>query len=507
MTSADSIAASGAASVAAGGLRGTTGVVAGGHPVTARAAIEVLEAGGNAFDAVVAAGFAAAVAEPCLSSLGGGGFLLAREASGEETIVDFFVDAPGRGKATTAAVSAMVPVTVRFAAADQVFHVGHASVATPGGLAGYLHIHRRFGRLDVEQVVAPARHAAAHGVVIGHAQVVVAGLLEPILTMSPEGRQRFAPRGRLLRDDEPMTNEPLASFLDDIAAGRVTGFDTPHVAQAIDDDMRANGGVLGAADLEGYGVIEREPLVGTFRGARIVTNPAPSFGGALVLLGLGELERRARLAPRATAARLVEMAEVIELLGRSHLGERPVSRRGTTHVSVADAAGNVAAMTTSNGSCSGVILPGTGVMANNIMGEEDLHPRGHGDLRPGQRIGSMMAPTLVHEPNGDTVALGSGGSERIRSAMLQVVAALIEDGVDLAEAVAGPRIHFDGRTLQIEPGFAPDVVTEVARTRPVNVWGQTDLYFGGVNAVTTHGDAAADHRRGGAAVSLDGPGR
>ncbi len=491
----------------AAGRRGTKGVVAGGHPVTTRAAVEVLEAGGNAFDAVVAAGFTASVAEPCLSSLGGGGFLLARDASGEEIVVDFFVDAPGRGRPGTAAVSEMVPVTVRFAAADQVFHVGHASVATPGGLAGYLHVHRRFGRLNLGQLTAPARRAAEQGVVIGPSQVAVAQLLEPILTMSQEGRRRFAPRGRLLRDDEALTNEPLASFLDDIAAGRVAGFDTPHIAQAIDDDMRANGGVLGRADLEGYQVVEREPLVGGYRGSRIVTNPSPSFGGALVLLGIGALERRARLAPRATAARLLAMAEVIEILGRSHLGHAPVSRRGTTHVSIADVEGNMAAMTTSNGSCSGVIFPGTGVMANNIMGEEDLHPRGHGHIRPGERIGSMMAPTLVLLPTGEQVALGSGGSERIRSAMLQVLVGLIEDGVDLAEAVADPRVHFDGRTLQIEPGFTPGVVDEVAQARPVNVWGRTDLFFGGVNAVTSSGAAAADHRRGGAAASLDDPGR
>jgi gamma-glutamyltranspeptidase / glutathione hydrolase len=174
-------------------------------------------------------------------------------------------------------------------------------------------------------------------------------------------------------------------------------------------------------------------------------------------------------------------------------------------VSVCDAEGNLASMTTSNGSCSGVMLGDTGVMANNIMGEEDLNPHlrhrdggGHAQHpTSGIRVGSMMAPSLLRRGAAAPVVLGSGGSERIRTAMTQVVVDLVDHGMTLEEAVAAPRIHWDGRTVQVEPGFAPDAVAHLAARRPTNVWEVTDLYFGGVHAVTTDGARAGDHRRGG----------
>ncbi|GGI02984.1 gamma-glutamyltransferase [Egicoccus halophilus] len=488
------------------------------------AAARVLEAGGNAFDAAVAAGFAAAVVEPCLSSLGGGGFLLARTAAGDETLFDFFVDTPGRG-VPDEVEPRLDAVTLRFGAADQVFHVGHGSVAVPGCLPGYLHVQRRLGRLPLAEVVEPARRLAADGVVLGPHQAAVVHLLEPILGRSAEGRERFLPGGRRLAVDAAVRNRPLADFLAAVADATVAGFDDPGIAGAIARDMAANGGLLSVDDLAAYRVVEREPLRVDYRDATLITNPGPSLGGRLLARGLQQLAARVPAA-FGSGERLRQLVDAFDEVWRHHTGSGDAgtdagddpdadavlqSRRGTTHVSVCDDAGNLASMTTSNGSCSGVILGDTGVMANNIMGESDLNPA----LRPGatarrlrhdagRRVGSMMAPSVLLRQGAAPVVLGSGGSERIRTAMTQVVVALVDHGMDVAAAVRAPRVHFDGATVQVEPGFAPDAVAALARERRVNLWDVTDLYFGGTNVVTPDGAAAGDPRRGGAAAVVEG---
>ena len=179
----------------------------------------------------------------------------------------------------------------------------------------------------------------------------------------------------------------------------------------------------------------------------------------------------------------------------------PQAVRGTTHVSVLDADGGMAAMTLSNGSCSGVFVPGTGIQLNNVMGEADLHPRGFHSTPAGTRIGSMMAPTLLRTGDGRRTALGSGGSERIRSALLCTLTALVDRAAALDDAVAAPRLHWDRRVLQVEPDLGDDVLAALRPGRTVHEWAARDLYFGGVHAVATGPDGAAtavgDARRSG----------
>ncbi|HEY5183498.1 MAG TPA: gamma-glutamyltransferase [Actinomycetes bacterium] len=462
--------------------------VAGGDPATVEAAATVLRAGGNAFDAAVAAGFASALAEPGLTSLGGGGFLLARTADGRATLVDFFVDTPGRGRSPASLEPHFTPVTVAFSGADQVFHVGYGSVGVPGALAGYLHVHERFGRLPLPDVVAPAQRLARQGTRLEPMQAAVVVLLADILTLTDEARAVFAPSGRLPATGDLVTNPRYADFLDEVAAGRVAGFADPALAQPLAAAMSRGGGLVGVDDLEGYRVVEREPLAFTYRGVRILTNPAPSFGGGLVAHGLERLEAGD---PLATALAAISDRGLIA---------RVRSVKGTTHVSVADTEGNVASMTTSNGSCSGVMVPGTGIQLNNVMGERDLHPDGFHAAPPGQRVGSMMAPTVVEHPDGRLTALGSGGSERIRSALTQVLRHLVDDGAAPQDAVDAPRLHWDGAGYQAEPGL-PDEVLAGTAGAPVNVWPDVDVYFGGVHVVTTGRpgvQVTGDPRRGGA---------
>lgn len=503
------------------------------------AAVEVLQAGGNAFDATVAAGFAAAVAEPCLSSLGGGGFLLAQPSAAEPMLFDFFVDTPGRGTALQRPPS-LTPATVVFGGAAQVFHVGPASIAAPGCLAGYLHVHRRLGRLPLAEVVAPARRLAAAGVVLGAGQAAVVRLLEPIFSLTAEARSLFVPGDRPFADDDIVRNPELARFLDAVGDGEISGFDDPALAPTIVADNQAAGGMLTVADLEGYQVVERTPQVSRHAGATVLTNPPPSYGGALITRALTRLAERGLGGPAGSAARLIRLAQVLAEVTDGHRGTgasdpgapgsagrslaagadprtgiddgdgdptTPRAAKGTTHVSVLDAEGNVAAMTTSNGSGSGSVLAGTGVLANNIMGEADLHPGGFHQAPAGVRVGSMMAPTIVLHDHAPAVALGSGGSERIRSALTQVLVSLLFDRDELTAAVLAPRVHWDGELLQVEPGFDPAAVAELARAWPINVWERTDLYFGGVHAVADDGARVGDPRRGGstALVGGDGP--
>ncbi len=484
--------------------------VASGHPATTAAAVEVLHAGGNAIDACVAAGLAASVAEPTLTSLGGGGFLLARTAGGEEVVFDFFVDTPGRrfdGPAEEPGEDFdFEEVIVSFSGADQGFHVGLGSVAVPGCLAGWLHAHRRLGRIPLEVVVAPARRLAEEGVEVNEQQAYLLRILAPILTRTPEAAAIVAPGGRPLGVGDRLENPELAGFLGHLDE---RGFAEPDLARRIDGAMRAGGGLLTADDLAGYEVVERAPLEVRWRGHRLLTNPPPAFGGELVALGLLLLEETEGWpAPVGSAAHAIALAEAMvatdDTRAAGRVGAELARRRstgGTTHVSVRDAEGSVATMTTSNGEGSGWVIPGTGVIANNMMGEDDLHPEGFHAVRPGQRVASMMAPTVAVGADGRAeLVVGSGGSKRIRTALLQVVAGVIDQGRSLAEAVDAPRLHWDGAQLHVEPGWSDAAVQALADRWPLRCWEQRDLFFGGVHAVAP-GEAAGDPRRGGSTAS------
>ncbi len=472
---------------AAGSPDATTngvGLVAAGHEVTADAAALMLAAGGNAWDAAVAAGFAATAAEPLYTSLAGGGFLLATGPGLGSILFDFFVSVPGLGR--TRPVEAPVPVPIRFGAATQTFHVGPGSVAVPGLLAGLLAVHRRLGTLPLAQVVAPAIEAAAIGQRVG-AMVRVAGLLAPVMGRTPTGAELYLRDGRPLAEDDHFHNPQLAAVLGEVGAGGRDGF--------APDEL---GGAVTSADLDEYRVEERRPLTLDLDGVAGWTNPAPAFGGRLVALGLERLAGDPRGSDRRTPDGALAIADVLVAQGDAR--RRLVGAvQGTTHLSVIDRWGNLASMTASNGSGSGEFAPGSGVQLNNMMGEEDLHPAGFDAAVPGTRIPSMMAPTALRlDRGGRSVALGSGGSERIRSTITQVTADLVSEALPADQAVAAPRLHWDGSSLQAEPGLPAAVLEALAARYPVVEWGHRDLYFGGLHLVATPDVAVGDPRRGGA---------
>lgn len=492
------------------------GIVASGHPEASAAAALMLRAGGNAFDAAVAAGFASAVVEPALTSLGGGGFLLAYPSAGRAVLFDFFVDTPGRGRPPVELEPHFLPVTVRFPGCDQIFNVGLGSVAVPGTLRGLLHVHARLGRLPLADLVAPAVRLAREGVPLAPSQAYFLKLLQPIMTLTGDGRSLFEPDGGYVQEGHRFANPELAGFLERLPRDGDRGLYAGALAERVARDMQEGGGLLTAQDLAAYRVVEREPLAVAYRGRRLLTNPPPSFGGSLLALSLRLLEAReaSELAfgsAEHLALLVAVMVEVDRLraegawapgaadeatLAASRASVRRASG-GTTHVSVWDAEGNAASMTTSNGEGSGYLVPGTGIMLNNMMGEDDLHPEGFHASPPGVRVASMMSPSLLLAGDRLELVVGSGGSKRIRTALLQVIGNAVDFGMDVEAAVRAPRLHWDGECVQIEPGFAP-VALEALRDRwPVNAWSVPDVYFGGVHAVAPGRGAAGDARRGG----------
>ncbi len=500
-------------------MRRRRATVASGHPCVSEAAAEMLRNGGNAFDAVVAAAYAAAVAEPGLTSLGGGGFLLARPVDVPATLFDFFVDTPGRERQDSLAPPHFVPVTVRFPGSSQIFNAGLGSVAVPGTLAGLLHVHARLGNLDLAAVTSPAGRLARQGLTVNRQQAYIFTLLEPILMLTGAGRRLFAPRGRLLTAGERFVNPELAWFLDGLP-GTAESFYEGELAAEIATDMAAGQGLLGAEDLGAYRVLERQPLEVGYRDCQLLTNPSPSFGGLLIALSLQLLESGSLADVRygearhlqLLAAALIEVEQLRDacLSGRVDQAQLVLSQHrvrlasgGTTHISVCDALGNAASMTVSNGEGSGYLAPETGIMLNNMLGEDDLHPEGFHRDPPGQRVASMMAPSLLLRDGELQLVLGSGGSKRIRSALLQVLSNTVDFAMPLAEAITMPRVHWDGERLQLEPGFPEAVLTVLEKRWPLNRWSVQDMYFGGVHAVTPHGFACGDPRRGGHALVID----
>jgi len=490
------------------------GIVASGHPQVSDTAVDILRTGGNAFDAAVAAGFVSALAEPALTSLGGGGFLLAHTA-GKSVLFDFFSNTPGMGSSENSLTPSFFPLTVRFPGSSQIFNIGHGSVAVPGNLRGFLHVHGRLGRLPLKEVLAPAILFARQGIPVNSRQGLFLDYLRPIMTLTDRGKNLYRDGTSYLEPGRRFINHELASFLEDLIVEGDRPFYQGEIAKMIALEMQENKGLLTELDLSSYRVVERKPLSTSYGGMMLLTNPPPSFGGFLIAQSL-EILKQCRLTDFTWGepGHLLALAEAMRQVDLHRLKEKENSGeqdftwaratgrqirlfcRGTTHLSVLDAEGNVASMTTSNGEGSGYIAPGTGIMLNNMMGEDDLHPEGFHSSPAGIRVSSMMAPCIALRDGQPLLALGSGGSKRIRTAILQVLINILDFRMDVETAVLAPRLHWDGEILQMEPGFSRRVRERIEEAFRVNVWEETNMYFGGVNAIAG-GKGCGDPRRGG----------
>jgi gamma-glutamyltranspeptidase / glutathione hydrolase len=511
------------------------GAVAAGHPLTAEAGARVLAEGGNAVDAAVAAVLTSFVTESPLTGLGAGGFMLVHDPARDDVLLDFFVEVPGR--TVRERRSELVPIPVYFSPdSPQVFNVGAASCGVPGTAAGLEQALDRFGSVPLADLVREPARLAREGVEVNAQQAFIFHILAPILTHQPEGAAIYAPEGSVPAEGDVFRFTELGDALELFGSEGAEPFYRGDTARRISEWVVERGGTLGPDDLAAYEPGVRDPVRVRYRGREMLTNPPPSSGGILIAFALGLLELAGSSdLPSVVAA--MEEAQVArtdaffhglyeegfehELLSRprleeaaariragirpSQVGRSPDDPLGsTTHITAVDGEGRCAAVTCSNGTGSGVIVPGTGVHVNNMLGEEDLNPLGFHVTPPARRVPSMMSPTAVLRDGSLEAGLGSGGSNRIRSAVLQTIIRVIADGMDAQEAVSAPRVHFEAGAVQAEPGVDErglDVLAE--RGYQLVHWRERNLFFGGVHAVVRDSDTGelsggGDPRRGGA---------
>jgi gamma-glutamyltranspeptidase/glutathione hydrolase len=361
--------------------------------------------------------------------------------------------------------------------------------------------------------------------------------VEPIYRSSRLAEEIYRSREveeSLIREGERLVQPELANFMELLSERGPELFYRGEIAERIASVSNHQGGLLTLKDLEKYRVIRRKPLKFNYRDSTVSINPPPSSGGLLIGLALKILEAEEKLPLFGTADYCQLMAGVQKLtqdarvklevkftdevngetilhgrfidMYREQVKGRRKAGQGTTQISIIDAMGNMASLTTSNGSGSGVMIPGTGVMLNNMLGEEDLNKPDFFQWEPNRRISSMMAPAIAERSDGVKMVLGSGGSNRIRTAISQVLVHFLDYKMELEEAVKAPRIHLENGYLNIESGFHESAYELLGKEYPeMSIWTEPSLFFGGTHACTTGPDefsCTGDQRRGGRSVVL-----
>ena len=489
------------------------GAVAAGHPLTAQAGARVLEAGGNAVDAAVGAALVSWVAESPLTGPGAGGFMLVHRARDRSTrVFDFFVAVAGLGLAKRE-LAEMEAVDVDFSGGStQVFHIGAASCAVPGAAMGLETAQKAFGRLPWRDLFEPAVELARGGVELNDGQAYLHRILDLILRHSPESRAVYERKGERLGAGGQLVQTDLAQTLELLAEKGAGELYRGDVAAAIAEHVRTHGGCITRRDLEEYRVIRRRPVSANFVGQEYLSNPPPSVGGVLIAYGLPLLEEFGVGEPGRAEA-IDALARVMREQAQARLGRGGLARaleeraavvsRGTTHISVVDGKGNAVALTASTGAGSGIVIPGTGIHLNNMIGEFDL-PK---PPRAGGRLSSMMSPSLVLRDGRPRLVVGSAGSLRLRGAVMQIVVNVVGHNLPVEDAIDRPRVHLEGDDLHCEGGHEPAELDKLeAMGWNVTRWRRRNLYFGGAAAVTLEEGklaAAGDPRRGGAGVVVE----
>jgi gamma-glutamyltranspeptidase/glutathione hydrolase len=532
---------------------GTLGVIAAGGPETVEAGLNMLRKGGNAVDAAVAAAFASFIAEIGVVHLGGSGIAHIYDPRQAHSVVyDFFSNTPGLGlEEDDAAGMDFRKVTVDFGETTQDFHLGRAAVAVPGNIAGLCLMAQDYGNLSLATLLEPAIELAREGVAIAPFQAKTCELLTPLYTNTAGMREIFQRDGRMIQGGERLYIPYLAETLISLAEEGAALIQDGRLAQAIISDQQANNGLLTARDLEFYRVKKLPSIHLPYREFEILLPPRSSTGGVLTAFTMkllaqfepGQMKHGStehlRLLYEVMAAtsrarpywdkrdetipleksiqqflqqdfvcRYIE--EVRDAMHSQRASRPAVEQKGSTntsHLSVIDGEGMTVSLTTTAGESAGYVVPGTGFIPNNMMGEEDLHPLGFHSRPAGRRIPTMMTPTIVLYNNQPRVVVGSGGSVRIRSAIMQVLSNLLDFHMGLQQAVNSARVHIEDGVLQCEAGYDADAVDELeALGYPVNRWQSRSIYFGGAHSVSRTPDGrlfgAGDNRRGGATALI-----
>jgi gamma-glutamyltranspeptidase/glutathione hydrolase len=461
--------------------------VAAGHPATAEAGLRILQEGGSAADAAVAASLASCVAETVMTGLAGGGHAIWFDAaSGETQLLDFFVTVPRRHPDRP--VAPLEDIGIPFGNEIVHYQVGIASCAVPGVPAGLHELWRSHGKLAWGQLVEPALELARSGVNMPYAHAECLAMLAPVMTLR-EGALIYAPGGELLRTGDRLEQQGLANALELLRDEGGRTFYDGTIAETLLALMQEREGPVSREDLEAYEPLWLEPVETDYLGYRVCTR-----GGLSQLVTT--LSALPSLRGTGAAERALTLARVLEAPPYSGQGEQIGD---TTNLVAVDAEGNACVLTTSLGLGSGDFLPGLDVHLNSMLGEIDLQVR---PLEPGARMESMMSPTLVLDDEGLAIAAGSAGGTRLRPALVQVLSGILDEGLDPQEAVDRPRLHSAGEIVRIEPGFADEALTALEEAGyDVRLFSALHHYFGGVSLLARSG-GAADPRRSGAALNL-----
>ncbi len=495
------------------------GVISAGDINTAKAGEEILKKGGNAYDAMVACLLAAPLCEPILTSLAGGGFMLSAKVGAKPMIYDFFVDVPPKNIEEPE----FFPIDVDFGTTIQEFHIGCGSIAVPGVIKGVWQIYQDLCSLPMDELIKPAFRYASEGIYISKIQADFLKLLTPIFTSTKSSRDLYTKDGNLIDEKHLFKNHEYADFLKEFAKKGSDLFYKGEIAKTLENLCKKHNGLLNKEILQNYKVSKKAPLKFKFNEYDIYTNPPPSSGGILTAFSLLLLqgEKIGELRSQKYIEELVEVQKVTSDFRKEYIDEflhtnnlRDILRNdklldsfkdsfkkrinlwgNTTHISVIDSFGNAASATTTNGEGCGHILPNTGIMLNNMLGEEDLNPHGFFKWQSGIRLPSMMAPTGVFKDGKMLLMLGSAGSNRIRSALLQTILNYIHFKLSVQDAINEPRVHFENNTIFTEPPLKVDL-KNMSKVYELKEFDELNLFFGGVQAVSGDMEGGADPRRG-----------
>ena len=489
------------------------GMVASQHELASRIGVEVMKKGGNAIDAAIAVGFALAVVYPEAGNIGGGGFMLIRRADGTATSIDYREMAP---KATNRDVYLDDKGNVKQGEGGPI--LGYRAAGVPGTVAGFEMAFKRYGSGKVKwaDLIAPARKLASEGFALDRRAAALLWSYKTSLERYEDSKRIFLNGGKYLGDGDILKQTDLAATLQRIEQAGADGFYKGETARLIADDMKRHDGLITLDDLANYRAVERRPLVGTYRGNKIIAMPPPSSGGIVTLEVLNMLEKydlskmehnssekyhllveamKRAFADRAELMGDADFADVPTemLISKEYAAKKGASIRpdratpsdeisagppagaesnDTTHFTVVDKDGNVVSNTyTLNNLYGSAVTPkGTGVLLNDEMddfaarpGKPNMFGLVQGErnaVEPGKRPLSSMTPTIVEKQDGSFwFALGARGGPRIISAVIQTISNVVDHGMDLQHAMDAPRLHHQWLPDQIlyEPyGLSPD---------------------------------------------------
>jgi gamma-glutamyltranspeptidase/glutathione hydrolase len=482
-------------------VQGRRGMVVTNHPLASAAGIEMLAAGGNAIDAAIAAFFALTVVEPMMTGPLGGGTAHLRLADGTHTIIDGMSTVPSGARPDMfRPVAAEGPDLLLTEGRENA--VGAKSVAVPGNLIAWCETLRRFGTFSLDDVIQPAIRFAENGFAVTPylAECLTDPVAGPDMLADPGMAARFFPGGTAVKAGARLVQAETAETFRLIAREGERALTDGAIGAALADAVAARGGVLSRGDLAAYRTVERAPVRGTYRGWELLGPPPPSSAGVhivqmlnilegydLAALGFGTTETlhllaevlKIAFADRAVAtadpafvdvpvARLTDKAYAAERRARIDPSRAQTWSAGvaaphsghTTHLTVADAAGNVVASTQTINALFGArfLVPGIGLIPNNYMSNYDPNPGRPQSIEPGKRVSTSMAPMMALHGGRIRAALGLPGGLRIFGSAMQALINLIDHGMDPQSAVESPRLWTQGHAVEVEPAFAADAV-------------------------------------------------